>query len=84
VQGILALHASATIPASADLLAGTPEVAIDIGRLNLGTADAFMDRQLLVLGDQLIVPMLPGIFTVVGYTLRAGVTLELTELLREP
>lgn len=84
VQGILGLHASCTTAASTRLIVGTPDVHLELGRLNLGTSDAFVDRVALVVGEQLVVPAAAGIYTIVGYTLEPGVTLTLTELIREP
>jgi hypothetical protein len=84
VQGILGLHASASGLSGIGLRVGTPDVRLEIGRLNLGTSDAYSDRVQLVLGDQVVFPAAAGLFTVVGYTLEPGVTLTVTELLREP
>lgn len=84
VQGILGLHVSSTVAASTRLIVGTPDVHLELGRINLGTSDAFIDRTAIVVGEQLVIPAAAGIYTVVGYTLEPGVTIEVTELIREP
>lgn len=84
VQGILGLLANITVPTSTGEIAGTPSVRIPIGRLNMATADGYEDRCELVTDSQLVTPPLMSLFTVVGYSLEPGVTMTLTELVREP
>lgn len=84
VSGILGLLANCSVPSSASLFGGTPDVRRPIGRINLATADGYTDRWELVTDSQLILPRAAGIFTDVGYSLEPGVTLTLTELIREP
>jgi len=84
VEGIIGLLANSSVPDSATLIAGTPEVRLPIGRLNLATDDGYTDRWELVTDSQLILPRFGGLFTHVGYSLAPGVTLALTELRREP
>jgi hypothetical protein len=84
VSGILGVLANASVPASTSLLPGTPDVRIPIGRLNLATADGYTDRVELVTDSQIFFPRAAGVYTSIGYTLEPGVTLALTELVREP
>jgi len=84
VSGILGLLANISAPSSTGLIAGTPDVRIPMGRVNLATADGYVDRHELVVESQLILPAAAGLFTSVGYSLEPGVTLTLTELVREP
>jgi hypothetical protein len=84
VQGILGLLANASVPSSSSLIGGTPDVRLPIGRINFATLDGWTDRYELVTDSQLVIPPAAGIYTDVGYSLEPGVTLSLTELLREP
>lgn len=85
VSGILALKAALTaLPSNVGQEAGTPLSLFGAGWINLGTSDGFEERVQLTSTAQLIVPRMGGIITTVGYSLPPGVTLTLTELIREP
>lgn len=84
VQGILGVHAALSVPDSYSLVDGTPAVRLDPGRINFGTADGYVDRVRLVMGDQLAFPAAAGVYTTIGYSLGPGVSMDLTELVREP
>jgi len=85
VSGILALAAQATtLPTQLGQVAGTPPRVFELGWLSLGTADGYEQPVFLDAQNQLIVPRSAGLVTTVGYSLHSGVTLTLTELLREP
>jgi hypothetical protein len=84
VSGILGVLANASVPTPTSLLPGTPDVRLPIGRLNLATADGYTDRVELVTDSQVFFPRAAGVYTSIGYTLEPGVTLALTELVREP
>jgi hypothetical protein len=84
VSGILGLLVNLSLPAHLSLIGGTPDVRLPIGRLNLGTADGYRDRLELVTADQVFFPADAGVYTIVGYSLEDGVTMSLTELVREP
>jgi hypothetical protein len=84
VQGLLGIHTTIDTPDSMALYAGVPDVHLRPGRVNFGTADGYQDRHELVIGDQLIFPSVPGVWTTIGYTLADGVTLSIEELAREP
>jgi hypothetical protein len=83
VQGILGLLANISVPSSTGEIVGTPNVRLPLGRVNMGTVDGYTDRTELVMDSQLILPSNAGLFTLVGYSLEPGVTMTLTEIVRE-
>jgi hypothetical protein len=85
VQGILGLAIDlGSLPDRAGLVAGTPNTVYDVGWLNLGTADGYLERHRIQSVSHVIFPASPGVFTTVGYTLPDDLTVTITELLREP
>jgi hypothetical protein len=83
-QGLLGVLLNVSVPARAGEESGTPDVRFEVGRVNFGTADGYVDRQIIFTDSQVVFPSRAGLFTVVGYSLAPDVTMTLTELLREP
>jgi hypothetical protein len=81
---LLGVLLNVSIPARAGEQFGTPETRFDVGWLNFGTADGYTDRHRIFTDSQVIFPSKAGLYTAVGYSLEPGVTMTLTELLREP
>jgi len=84
VQGILGVLLNVSIPGRAGAVAGTPETRFDVGWINFGTADGFGDRKFIQSDSQVVFPTVNGLWTLVGYSLLPGVTMTITDLVREP
>jgi hypothetical protein len=84
VQGILGVLLNVSVPARAGQVSGTPDTVFDCGWINFGTADGYADRQFITSDSQVIFPAAAGAWTIVAYTFLQGVTVSITELIREP
>jgi len=84
VTGILGVLLNVSAPVRAGVDVGTPDTNWDLGWINFGDSNGYEDRIWLRGTSQILIPPTAGLFTVVGYTLTPGVTLALTELVREP
>jgi hypothetical protein len=84
VQGILGVLLNVSVPARAGTEVGTPDTVYDCGWINFGTADGYSDRQFITSDSQVVFPAAAGAWTLVGYTFLPGVTVTITELIREP
>jgi hypothetical protein len=84
VQGILGVLLNVSIPTRAGEVVGTPDTRFSVGWINFGTADGYGPRQFIESDSQVLFPAVNGIWTIVGYSLLPGVTMTLTELIREP
>jgi len=85
VQGILGLAVSLTaVPTSVGLELGNPDVLFDVGWLNVGTADGWVDRKRVSADPFLWAPDLMSMMTRVGFTLMPGVVATITEIKPEP
>lgn len=84
VQSLLGVLLNTSIPDRAGEVAGTPVTVFDCGWLNLATADGYTERFFVASDSQIILPRLPGIYTAIGYTFQEGVSVTITELMREP
>jgi len=84
VQGILGVLLNVSIPSRAGEVVGTPDTRFSVGWINFGTADGYGPRQFIESDSQVLFPTVNGIWTIVGYSLLPGVTMTLTELIREP
>ena len=84
VQGILGVLLNVSVPSRAGLEIGTPDTVFEVGWINFGTVDGYTTRIRISSDSQLVFPRAPGQFTLVGYTLLPGVTMSLTEIVREP
>lgn len=62
---------------------GEPETYYRIGDLRFGTNDGYSMRIPIDTDSQVIFPESSGVYTVIAYNLEPGVTMTLTELLRE-
>lgn len=84
VQGVLGVLLNVSIPSRAGESVGTPDTRFDVGWINFGTADGYEERRFIQSDSQLVFPNVGGIWTIVGYSLLPGVTMTLTEIIREP
>lgn len=64
--------------------AGTPVTLFEAGWFNWGNADGFSERIRLSGDTQVSLPAAAGQYTRIGYTLPVGMTIQITELNREP
>jgi hypothetical protein len=85
VSGLLGLQVTVTagLP-TAGSAAGTPVEYFTDSFVSLGTADGYPRSQRIDHSPQLWLPPDAGAFTLVGYTLRPGLTATITEVTREP
>jgi len=84
VQGLIGVAIALTaIPSSAGAEVGTPTAIFDAGRIDVGTADGYRETQQIESAAQLWFPQSMGAMTLVSYSLNAGVTATITELVRE-
>lgn len=83
VQGTLGVLLNVSIPSRAGAVTGTPETRYDVGWINFGTSDGYGPRQFIQSDSELLFPVVSGLWTLVGYSLLPGVTMTLTELVRE-
>lgn len=85
IQGLLGVKVALTTdPTNLGREAGTPDQLFDRGFVTLGTADGYPSDYRLEHNPTIILPPRCSAFTTLGYTLHAGVTATITELLREP
>jgi hypothetical protein len=84
VSGIIGLSVSLTaVPSNISSVAGDPLQMYGAGWVNTGTADGWGPRQ-FISSSPMLVELIPGNVTLVGYSLAPGVTATITEVLREP
>jgi hypothetical protein len=84
VQGILGLSVTvAAAPARLGVAVGMPDTLWDAGWINLGTADGYGPR-MFITSDPFLIQPVPGNVTVVGYSIPDDVTIDVTEIIREP
>lgn len=84
VQGILGVKVlPASIPNSAGIVVGDPDTLWLDSWLNWGNADGWTERQFLTNSPFVSMPRLASQFTKIGYSLRPGLTVNITELVRE-
>jgi hypothetical protein len=85
VHGLLGLQIAVTagLP-TAGSSAGTPVEYFTDSFVSLGSADGYPHSQRVDHSPQLWFPPDAGAFTLVGYTLRPGLTVTITEVVREP
>lgn len=84
VQGILGVKIlPTTIPSSAGLVVGDPDTLWLDSWINWGNADGWTTREFLTSSPFISMPRLASQFTKVGYSLRPGLTVDITELVRE-
>lgn len=84
IGSILGLLLNVSVPSRAGREAGTPITVFDCGWLNFATADGYTERFFVSSDSQVIIPKLPGIYTDIGYSFPADVTVTITEITREP
>lgn len=85
VQGLIGARLTITdTPNWVGITDGDPDVIWPNSWINWGNADGFADRQWITASPQVSFPALAGQYTRIGYSLAAGVELELQELVREP
>jgi hypothetical protein len=85
ISGLIGIkvHATAT-PASLGREGTTPQKIFDMGFLTFGTADGYPSSYRLERTDELLLPARCSAFTELAYDLHPGVTVTITELVREP
>lgn len=84
VSAVIGVLLNVSIPARAGDQVGTPDTRWEVGWINFGTADGYNNRVQIFTDSQVVFPSVAGLYTIVGYTLLPGVTMTLTELVREP
>lgn len=85
VQGLIGAKITITdnVPGVLSVQAGNPEFVWDAGWINWGSADGFTPREFLSATSTLSLPPDAGAYTVLGYSIAAGVTVTIQELHRE-
>jgi hypothetical protein len=84
VQGILGVKVlPSSIPNSAGIVVGDPDTLWLDSWINWGNADGWTERQFLTNSPFVSMPRLASQFTKLGYSLRPGLTVDITELVRE-
>lgn len=84
VQGILGVKVlPSSIPSSAGLVVGDPDTLWLDSWINWGNADGWTTREFLTSSPFISMPRLASQFTKIGYSLRPGLTVDITELVRE-
>lgn len=73
----------ASIPADAGVAIGDPDTLWLDSWINWGNADGWSAREFLRSAPYLSLPSLAGQYTKIGYSLRPGLTVDITELVRE-
>ena len=73
-----------TIPSSAGLITGDPDTLWLDSWVNWGNDDGWTKREFLQYSPYISLPRAAGQFTKIGYSLRPGLTVTITELEREP
>lgn len=74
----------ASIPPSAGLEVGDPDSLWLDSWIRWGNADGWQQREFLTAAPFISMPQYAGQWTRLGYTLRAGLSVDITELVREP
>jgi len=84
VSGLLGVSVDVTtLPASYGVADGTPETHFGLGYINLGTDDGWTSARSIDHDGTLLLPSAAGVFTRIGYSLSAGVVVDIRELVRE-
>lgn len=84
VDSILGLSVGiTTVPARLGTEAGDPNQLFNAGWINVGTADGWGPRHFITSNPFILRPV-SGDVTLVGYSIPADVTIEITELVHEP
>lgn len=84
VSDVLGVLLNVSVPSRAGVEVGDPNTVFDCGWINFGTADGWSGQRPIRSDSQVVFPEVAGAYVLVGYTLLPGVTMTLTELLREP
>lgn len=85
VSGLLGcIVTPTTVPPNFGSAAGTPTELFNIGWINWGTADGYPQREWIAPNPLVSTPCRAGLYTFIGYTLRPGVVITITEIVREP
>lgn len=84
IQGLLGVKILPTsIPNDAGIEVGDPDTYWLDSWINWGNADGWTTREFLRASPHISMPALAGQFTQLGYSLRPGLTVSITELVRE-
>ena len=85
VTGLIGVSVDVTTtPAGTSSEDGVPVQYFDLGYVTLGTADGYSTSRRIDHDGTLFVPASAGLYTLIGYTLGAGVVADIRELVREP
>lgn len=85
VQGLIGcLIELTTTPSNVGAETGDPDTLFDAGWINWGNADGSSEREFISASPQTSFPSAAGQYTRIGYSLKPGVELTITELVREP
>jgi len=85
VSGLLGMQAEVTtLPDSVGREDGSPIKLFDVGYITFGSGDGWEDSRRLDKSLRLVFPPYGGLYTKIGYSLRPGVVISITELEREP
>lgn len=85
VQGLIGCLAQMdTIPPNVGVESGDPLEYWEAGWINWGNTDGSTKREWLTCSPQVSLPAAAGQYTRIGYSLRPGVSITITELVREP
>lgn len=85
VQGLIgALVTMTAIPSNVGSELGDPIEYFEAGWINWGNSDGSSKREWLSVSPQTSFPPLAGQYTRIGYSLKPGVSIDITELSREP
>lgn len=85
VQGLLGVKVTpAAIPQDVGRDIGDPDSLWLDSWIRWGNGDGWAQRELLTAAPYVSLPQLAGQYTKVGYTLRPGLQVDITELVREP
>jgi hypothetical protein len=83
VQGILGALLNVSVPASYGLDPGTPDTYFGLGYIRFGTVDGYASSIRIDTDSQVIFPDAASVYTLIAYNLEPGVSMTLTELIRE-
>lgn len=83
IQGVIGVLLNVSVPSRAGVEVGTPDTVFDCGWINFGTADGWSGNRAIRADSQVVFPEVAGAYVNLGYTLGQGVTMTVTELLRE-
>lgn len=85
ISGLVGVAVTVTVnPGNLGQADGTPNVYFDMGFLTFGSEDGYDQSVRLNRLSQVVFPARCSVFTDLGYTLHDGVTVTITELVREP